>query len=190
MYPTQAQHTTIETSVKPLPFTTPDEITDRYQAEIADLAAQIEATVDCPIEIDGRWHYLPDLDGRRNGKQSYRAELREYPDGVTLPVITFRTFRHGGVTLTWQAREALCRASQGSEASPSSLDEQTEAWAKARQEYQARHAEAERQKAEGQKAAAELAKRVWESSPLVQNHPFARQAKAFFGLSVEHQLYN
>ena len=78
----QSQNTTINNSVKSFAsfcsnrFPSPESALDAYYSEMVDTAAQVEALLDEPIELDEQWHYLPNLDGRRDGRQSYRAELR------------------------------------------------------------------------------------------------------------------
>ena len=98
----QFQNTTINNSVKPFTsfclnrFSSPESALESYYSALVDTAAQVEALLDEPIELDEQWHYLPNLDGRRDGRQSYRAELRTYNDGLTLPIVFFKSFRHGG----------------------------------------------------------------------------------------------
>lgn len=199
MYPTQSQNTTSEILVNPSSFSdfcreknqSPEALLARYQQEIQHTAARAEASWNldpCEVIFNGQWRYLPNLEGRHDSRQSYKAEL----DELGLPKISFKTFRHGGAFSVFDVKSYLLKEFSGSDninlgLISASTDEEL---LERRKLYEAKKQEAEKRKAEGQQAAAALARLVWNNSPLVQNHPYLKRKRVpSLGLRVATQDY-
>lgn len=61
---------------------------------------------DMPV-LGTTWSYAVNSAGKNNKKQGYKAEIKVDKQGLELPVITFNTFKHGGVAVQWSPREIL-----------------------------------------------------------------------------------
>lgn len=167
----QSQLTTTNSSVKSF-------LPDNHYPELAARASQVEALLDEPIQLDGQWHYLPNLSGRRDGKQAYLAQLKSRPDGTCSPVVVFKSFRHGGMKVSWSAHD------ESSVGLDSVLQKHRE------EEYAERKAQALRAREEGRNAAAEVAKQIWEDSPTCTEHPYLKRKKIHsYGLRVAIRDY-
>ena len=191
----QFKNITIKNPVKPFTsfclnkFPSAESALDTYYSEMVEVAAQVEALLDEPIELDEQWHYLPNLDGRRDGKQSYQAKLRTYNDGLTLPIVFFKSFRHGGTSATWSARQQAWEEFQlGLGTDVQSPQASTEP--RRNDEYEARRKQALQSKLEGQKVAGEVARKVWGFSSPCSFHPYLHRKKVeSYGLRMASEDY-
>lgn len=172
-------------------YSTPEDLLAAFFPSAQAAAAQVGARLDELPKLDGRRHYLPALNGRRDQKQFYIASLTEDRDGTVWPAITFKSFRHGGQTLFWKPRdEAWGQFSRDPGLGEANDNQpQVEAYRAAveatRQAQAAQAAARDRQQEDGHRAAAEAARAAWEQAIPSEDHPYlTRKRIAVPGLRV------
>lgn len=144
----------------------------------AVLAAQsVGATLDQPPVLDGRRHFLPNLDGRKEKKRYYIGSVKEDSDGTAWPAITFKSFKGGGESTFWKPRDLAWQDYQRDrgEAVPDS-DALREAYrakiAAAAAATAVKAAEDASTKAAGHAAAAAVAAEAWEAAEACEGHGY------------------
>lgn len=146
-----------------------------YFDNLRNAAASVGALLDDKPILDGSWHYLPNLSGRKDQKQSYRARIKTDNDGTVWPVVTFHSFKAGG--LCWKPREIawqqfMADRDRQSVSNGDLVDNYRERAKIAQINAQNKAAKLAIQKAEGQKAAAAIALSAWDAGKLCDNHPY------------------
>lgn len=157
-------------------FPTADASLAAFFGSASDAAASVGALLESPSELilDGSWHYLRNLDGKRDSRQSYIGKAERSKDGTYWPVISFKSFKTSE-QVTWSPRDLAWQLFMS--ADRKTIPPAPESYAKAAEEARAANAEkakaAELAKNEGRKAAAIAAKEVWEASGPCTEHPYA-----------------
>lgn len=152
-------------------------------------AASVGALLETLPELDGRRHYLPALNGRRDQKQFYVGSLETDGDGTTWPCVTFKSFR-GEPPKFWKPRDACWRlfeADRGVAVPDDSarLEQYRAAADSAIATARAKAAQVERLKAEGHRSASAVAEAVWADSGPCEAHPYlVRKTVTSHGLRV------
>ena len=163
----------------------PDAVMVALFNDAAAAAAEVGAALHELPDLDGCWHYLPSKEtGKNEMRHSYRGEMIEHKDGVVLPRITFRTFKHGGETVAWSARDPLwaefcaTKTNHKFHLAEDRSAEYAERAEKLRAEAAERRAKNEEQDQHGCDVAASLAQRIWgEAAPAPATHSYLVEKK-------------
>lgn len=151
----------------------PAESLDRYFHDAVASAETVGAQLEALPILDGQRHYLPNLAGKRDQKQYYRADLRRDADGTCWPSVTFATYRHGGSTLYWCPRDLAWAEFRANPAASSNRRDEYQVKAQAAQaDAAAVAAEAEHQADLGRIAAREAAQAAWSAGLPAESHPY------------------
>ena len=155
-------------------------------------AAEVGATLDHMPVLDGSRHYLPSLAGRSDKKQFYVGSIETDKDGTAWPCVTFKSFKGNEKGTPWKPRDLAWQKYQanrnGVAANDNTRDEYRARAAAAETAANARTVERERIKAEGHKAAAAVARSVWEAAVVRDGHPYlSRKGVADYGLRAATQ---
>lgn len=151
----------------------PADALDRYFSDAVASAEAVGALLETLPILDGQRHYLPNLAGKRDKRQYYRADLRRDADGTCWPAITFGSFRHGGSTLYWCPRDLAWAEFRANPAASSDRRDEYQVKAQAAQaDAAALAAEAEHQAMLGRIAACEAAQAAWSAGLPAESHPY------------------
>lgn len=171
-------------------FNTPADALAAFFDDAVAAAASIGATLDTLPDLDGRRHYLPNINGRNDKKQFYLASIETDADGTVWPAVTFKSYK--GATTYWKPRDLAWQAFMADRGAMPANDN-------ARQDYKAaaaaainaaraKAAEQERNQGEGRQAAAAVAAAAWEAAEACQGHPYLlRKGVESYGLRVAGQ---
>lgn len=145
-------------------------------AEAAGLAVGVQLP-ELPI-LDGAPHDATNPDtGKNDQRQGYYAEFKADKDGLTLPVVTFNSFREGGKVAYWSPRDLLWSEYQahkdGEPRPPKFNPEEYRANAAALAEVSAKkRAEIAKVDLAGRAFVAQSASRAWEAAQPDTEHPY------------------
>lgn len=161
-----------------------------FFVDAVEAAASVGALLDSLPDLDGRRHYLANLQGKRDRKQFYLASIEQDQDGTAWPCITFKSFK--GAARYWKPRDLAWREWEADKGRPAADESARQAArdviAAAQAAAQAKAAEQDRQREAGRAAAAAAAVAAWEAAAPADSHPYlTRKGVPSHGLRVVHQ---
>ena len=86
-------------------FPSPDDALAAFFDDAMLVAQSVGATLDHLPILDGRRHYLPNLNGRNDKKAFYVGNVQTDKDGTAWPAITFKSFKSSEKGTLWKPRD-------------------------------------------------------------------------------------
>lgn len=158
-------------------YPSPLDTLSRYIEDAQAAAACVGALLDAMPDLDGKWHKLPELDGKNTKTRSYRGEWVTDNDGTVWPSITFTAI--GRSAVYWKPRDQAFqdwKASASEDASGAANEARREEYRRRAAELQAeahtKRAANDEQRQAGRQAAAEAAAMVWASASPCVGHAY------------------
>lgn len=171
-------------------YTKPEDALAAFFEDAVHAAASVGATLDHLPELDGKRHYLPNLNGRNDKKQFYLASIETDKDGTAWPAVTFKSFK--GASVYWKPRDLAWQEFTANRGTVVSNDN-------ARKDYRTAAAAAikaarakadahDRSQAEGRAVAAVAACAAWETATPAEAHAYlSRKGVQAHGLRLAIQ---
>lgn len=162
-----------------------------FFSQMQEAAASVGASIEVIPILDGGRHYLASLNGQRDKRHYYRADLHHDSDGTVWPSVTFGTFKHSGATAYFKPRDLAWQCWESdSKGIPQDIDDtQRQGYKRAADKLKA-DAEIARQKRnanieEGRDAATVAAITAWDTAEPANTHPYlSDKAVRAYGLRI------
>lgn len=160
-----------------------------FKSELAEAASLVGAQIDRPLELDGRRHYLRNLDGRDDQRQYYIGSIEQSQDKTVWPCVTFSTFKAGIPNVYFNPRNLVWAEFLKSRSGLPPITERTTEYARRACARIAQQAQEEARRiandTAGHQAAANAALEAWDAARECGEHFYleAKQVKSY-GLRV------